>query len=130
MKLSSNATCPCGSGLKHKKCCGKYHQGEPAPTPEALMRSRYSAYALHKVEYIMQTTHPDSPHFESDRVRWHQELELFCQQTRFANLSVQNVEGDTVTFRAMLFQGAQDVSFTERSLFRQLDGRWLYDRAI
>ena len=32
--------CPCGSGISYRDCCGPLHQGKPAPTPEALMRSR------------------------------------------------------------------------------------------
>ena len=47
-------TCPCRAsepvGLTYDECCGRYHQGYTtstrAPTAEALMRSRYSAYAL------------------------------------------------------------------------------------
>ena len=54
-------------------CCGHWHsvlsRGEHAPTPEALMRSRYSAYALaqgrgtgHRslIEYLMKTWHPST----------------------------------------------------------------------
>ena len=40
-------TCPCGSGKPYAACCGPLHAGEkPAPTAEALMRSRYAAYVL------------------------------------------------------------------------------------
>ncbi|MGA4815597.1 YchJ family metal-binding protein [Pseudomonas aeruginosa] len=45
-------SCPCGSGDPLDDCCGRYHQGHPAPTAEALMRSRYSAYALGLVDYL------------------------------------------------------------------------------
>jgi SEC-C motif domain protein len=54
-------------------CCGRWHggilRGEHAPTPEALMRSRYSAYALAQgrgtalpslVEYLVKTWHPST----------------------------------------------------------------------
>ena len=51
-------TCPCGSGDPLDDCCGRYHQGHPAPTAEALMRSRYSAYALGLVDYLRDTTLP------------------------------------------------------------------------
>jgi uncharacterized protein YecA (UPF0149 family) len=42
---SKDAACPCGSGAAYTDCCGVYHRGVPAPTPEALMRSRL-AYIL------------------------------------------------------------------------------------
>lgn len=38
--------CPCGSGDTYAACCRRFHAGAPAPTAEALMRSRYSANAL------------------------------------------------------------------------------------
>lgn len=39
--------CPCrgaADALPYTACCGRYHAGQPAPTAEALMRSRYSAF--------------------------------------------------------------------------------------
>jgi SEC-C motif-containing protein len=97
------------------------------------MRSRYTAYALNNLDYIMATTHPDSPHFRSTRDSWRRELESFSLTTRFAGLTILSVEPDIVTFRATLFELAapnRDISFTERSLFRQVAGRWLYVDAI
>ncbi|WP_240455632.1 YchJ family protein [Halomonas faecis] len=46
MTHSDRTACPCGNGSSLAGCCGRYHAGEPAPTPEALMRSRYSAFVL------------------------------------------------------------------------------------
>ena len=48
--------CPCGSGLVYSDCCEKYIRGKAkAPTAEALMRSRYSAYVEHEIDYIINT---------------------------------------------------------------------------
>ena len=49
--------CPCGSGLSFDACCRPYHQGERPPSPEALMRSRYSAFALSQRDYLLATWH-------------------------------------------------------------------------
>ncbi|MCT7423521.1 YchJ family metal-binding protein, partial [Escherichia coli] len=49
--------CPCGSGQPYEACCGRWHTGEPAPTAEALMRSRYSAYVQERAPYLLQTWH-------------------------------------------------------------------------
>ncbi len=38
--------CPCGLGDDYEACCRRLHAGSPAPTAEALMRSRYSAFAV------------------------------------------------------------------------------------
>jgi SEC-C motif-containing protein len=50
--------CPCGSGRPYVACCGPLHDGEPAATAEALMRSRYSAYARGHTDYVFRTWHP------------------------------------------------------------------------
>lgn len=52
------ATCPCGSDKPLEQCCAHYHRGLPAPTAEALMRSRYSAYVLGLIDYLRATTLP------------------------------------------------------------------------
>ncbi|MGL1957774.1 MAG: YchJ family protein [Colwellia sp.] len=51
-----NNICPCGSALLFKLCCNPFIQGEKqAKTPEQLMRSRYSAYAINNAQYIYDT---------------------------------------------------------------------------
>ena len=52
------SACPCGSGKTFADCCGRLiEKGEPAATAEALMRSRYTAYALGKEAYVLSTWH-------------------------------------------------------------------------
>ena len=49
-------TCPCGKG-SYAECCESLHLGTAkALTAEQLMRSRYSAFALQQIDYIVQTT--------------------------------------------------------------------------
>jgi SEC-C motif domain protein len=53
--------CPCGSQRNLPDCCGRYLDGrEAAPTAEALMRSRYTAYVLLREDYLLATWHPDT----------------------------------------------------------------------
>jgi SEC-C motif-containing protein len=50
--------CPCGSGHGYRACCGRHlDAGVPAPTAEALMRSRYSAYVAGREDYLLSTWH-------------------------------------------------------------------------
>ncbi len=50
--------CPCGSDKVYSDCCHPLISGrQSAETAEALMRSRYSAYAKTEIEYLYQTTH-------------------------------------------------------------------------
>lgn len=50
--------CPCGSGQPLETCCTRMHRGQLARTPGELMRSRYSAYVLGEIDYLIQTTLP------------------------------------------------------------------------
>lgn len=56
--MSHTMPCCCQSGLSLMACCGALHLGQPAPTAEALMRSRYSAYVLGQIDYLVHTTLP------------------------------------------------------------------------
>ena len=64
MLSAPSAPCPCGRvgsdrrPLAYAACCGRWHQGEPAPDAETLMRSRYSAYVLQLGDYLLATWHP------------------------------------------------------------------------
>ncbi|MDO5035103.1 MAG: YchJ family metal-binding protein [Actinomycetaceae bacterium] len=65
--------CACGSGVSYEDCCGRFHGGEAAPTAEALMRSRYTAFVLRDSEYLLRTwdarTRPPRLDFDPE-LRW------------------------------------------------------------
>lgn len=53
--------CPCGSTKPYTYCCARYVEGnESAPSAEALMRSRYTAYTLLREDYLLATWHPST----------------------------------------------------------------------
>jgi SEC-C motif-containing protein len=57
--MSAPTLCPCGAQLAFDQCCGRFLSGESLPqTAEQLMRSRYSAYSTHNIEYLCQTLWP------------------------------------------------------------------------
>lgn len=94
------------------------------------MRSRYSAYARHLADFIIDTTHPSNPNTLPDRLSWAAEILAFTHNTRFERLEILEFrDGDPIAyvrFTAYLSQGGADVSFTEDSRFEKLGGRWLY----
>lgn len=52
----SETQCPCGRG-DYASCCQPLHLGQAqAQSAEQLMRSRYSAFAKHEIDYIVKTT--------------------------------------------------------------------------
>lgn len=120
------AKCKCGSGKEYRACCQPYHRAKEAETPEALLRSRYSAYANHLADYIVRTTHPASPYHPLVA----KEIQQFCRITTFEGLEilVQNIQENEgwITFTAHLKQGQKDISFTEKSYFTKVEGAWRY----
>ncbi|MCH9609826.1 MAG: hypothetical protein S4CHLAM45_09110 [Chlamydiales bacterium] len=116
--MEKQADCPCHSGKPYETCCAPYHNGEAPPSPLALMRSRYSGYALGNIDYILKTGVQD----ENSR----KGLEHFCNETQFVGLEILEESGNTVTFKAILERDGVDTSFIEKSLFEKRDGRWIY----
>jgi len=122
--------CPCGSKRRYQQCCQKYHEGYPPEHALCLMRSRYCAYALQLADYIISTTDRSNPSYSSDKKKWREDILQFCRSTHFERLEilefVDGMEEATVTFRAFLKQGLNDVSFSEKSHFVKVEGKWLY----
>lgn len=50
--------CPCGSNQTYETCCQLYHLGLVAADAQTLMRSRYSAFVVGDIDYIIKTTLP------------------------------------------------------------------------
>lgn len=123
--------CPCYSTLGYEQCCKKYHTGHAAESALALMRSRYAAYSMGLVDYIMDTTHPQNPTRNPDRNRWRKELLAFSRSAQFTGLSIISFEDGMneafVSFKAGLSQAGHDMSFAEKSRFLKENGRWTYE---
>ncbi len=128
--MNAEMPCPCHSQKLYRDCCERYHKGEPPENALALMRSRYAAYALGLVDYIIATTHPKNSHYLEDHTKWKEEILRFSQATHFEGLTIHEFVDDAqtayVTFTAILKQKGNDASFTEKSRFEKVDGRWLY----
>ncbi len=122
--------CPCHSKKLYEACCKPLHDGKPADNACALMRSRYSAYAMGKAPYIVSTTCPTNPLFRQQPLERIAGILQFCQETSFDGLEIiECADGEQVsfvTFKATLHQGGQDASFTEKSRFKKISGPWLY----
>jgi len=116
------------SGNSYFECCGRFHRGEAfAPTAEALMRSRYSAFAVGESHYLLATWHPltcpESLELDAD-VRWLRlEIERITQGGPF------DLEG-VVEFTAYSRCGGTSSQQHEVSRFVRLGRRWMYLDAV
>lgn len=118
--------CPCGSGMRYTVCCGRWHAGEPAPTAQALMRSRYAAYVLGLERYLMDTWHPSTrpPHLALDpAVRW---LGLDVRSASPLAPDAAGAEWASVEFVARCRVDGRGQRLHETSRFVRENGRWTY----
>ncbi|WP_431046298.1 YchJ family protein [Streptomyces sp. P1-3] len=116
--------CPCGLPAAYADCCGRFHGGRAqAATPEQLMRSRFSAFALHDEAYLLRSWHPETrpPAVDFDpELRWRR-LEILGSTDGGAFRN----EG-TVEFRAHYTAQGRPGELHENSRFVRLDGAWVY----
>ena len=124
--LPHSTPCPCGLPLRYSHCCARYHagvnRGESAPDPEALMRSRYSAYVLNLADYLQATWHASTrPSLLTPGEPGLQWLGLEVKAT-----SQQDATHGTVSFVARSKLHGRANRMTETSRFVLEDGRWLY----
>lgn len=127
VNLTEPVRCPCLSGFTYSECCKPFHDGVAAPTAEKLMRSRYSAYALGKADYLLDTWHP----------RLRPELIVVDDDVRWYRLDILGRTGGgildttaTVEFVAYFRQDGSAGSQHENSRFVRENGRWFYLDAV
>lgn len=126
MARSPADPCPCNPSRGYADCCGRFHDGEPAPDAEALMRSRYSAYARGLQDYLLATWHPTTRPAElalddapGARLRW-LGLEVLEHHR-------DDAEHARVRFVARFKIGGQSAQrLRELSRFVREDARWFY----
>ncbi len=123
------SVCVCGSLLPEEKCCLPYIEGHAfPPTALALMRSRYTAFAKGKVDYLYNTyvsqwkkAHPYDDFTRSfEQVEW-RELEIVGVQH-----GGQQEEQGEVEFVAHYRHRGAELSLHERSTFQREEGQWRY----
>nr|WP_309110761.1 YchJ family metal-binding protein [Saccharothrix sp.] len=117
-------TCPCGLGEPYETCCGPFHAGaKTAPTAEALMRSRFTAFALRNEAYLLQTWHPTTRpkriDFDPDQHWTHLKIHHRTEGTPFHTTG-------TVEFTAHYRYRGDPQELHENSHFVRENNRWLY----
>ncbi len=121
--------CPCQSGLNLESCCQTIIQNPAqARSALALMRARYSAYALQAMDFVYESTHPEARH-DIDR----EAMEQWSRMAQWTGLDIidpghpdESRSVDDVEFKAhFLVQGVAQIHH-ERSQFRFDQGRWWF----
>ncbi|MDP6573713.1 MAG: YchJ family protein [Rhodospirillales bacterium] len=120
--------CPCGSGQGLDACCGAIIAGAPAPTAEALMRSRYTAFVLGDLDHI-EATH--APEVRGDFNR--SAAESVANDAEWLGLDVRGTIGGgaddqegEVEFVTNFMRQGKEYAHHEIAVFRREQGNWMY----
>lgn len=116
--------CPCRRGEPFDGCCGPILAGDKAaPTAETLMRSRYTAYVVGDVEYLLRSWHPDTRPAElalDPAQRW-----LFLEIVGTQRGGPFDDNGTVEFIAHYTLDGTRD-TMHELSTFVRVDGAWVY----
>ncbi|HLE11790.1 MAG: hypothetical protein A2504_15170 [Bdellovibrionales bacterium RIFOXYD12_FULL_39_22] len=123
------AQCSCGKNSSYEKCCYLYISGkQTAPTAEATMRARYSAFANGELDYLKKTYNPEKLHEYNE-----EEIKRWALESAWKGLEIVNSEGGSVAdengqveFVAKYEARGQEYSHHELSTFKKIDGSWFF----
>ncbi|MBX7147862.1 YchJ family protein [bacterium] len=129
MSKKTFTSCPCDSGKKFKECCEPFLTGAEKPkTAEALMRSRYSAFASHNTDYILETIDPQGPK-DYDRAS----IEAWATNSEWKGLEIVSTDKGAshdntgmVEFKAKFKAEGNDLVHHEKAQFLKRNGVWFY----
>jgi SEC-C motif-containing protein len=127
--MNTRTDCPCGSGNDYDTCCGPLLDGtRKAPGPEALMRSRYTAFTQQAMHYIEETLHPTQRHDydAAGSAKWARESEWEGLEILNVGTDPDNASRGTVEFKAHYrMNGAKQVHH-ELAEFRKTNDTWYF----
>jgi SEC-C motif-containing protein len=121
--------CPCGSGQPFESCCGPALDGSrPAPTAEALMRSRFTAHVARDDAYLHRTYRgtagtPFVPDPKTEPMDW-------TRLVVHAHEPGATPDQAFVDFTAYFAAEGAEHAIHEKSAFERTNGQWIYTRAV
>lgn len=122
--MKKNSTlCPCCSQREYTACCEQYISRKALPnTAEALMRSRFTAYAIREHQYILDTYAPQ----KRASISLH-ELATDQQDTHWTCLQITSTpQFDKVAFKAYYQYQNNWFLMHEESSFIKIKNQWFY----
>lgn len=127
--INPQSFCPCGSEKRLCNCCLPLINGQrPAPTAEALMRSRYTAHVLLAIDYLWDTwcAQQRVHSSQSDIRQWADSCEWLHLKILATQAGAENDLDGLVTFEARYRQHGEERVHHEISLFKKSNAGWLY----
>lgn len=121
--------CPCGSNKQFNECCELYlSKKQNAPTAEATMRARYSAFVVGDIDYIKSTFNPSEldQFVEEDVKRWSSESTWDGLVVKNIELGQESDNNGVVEFIAKYSVGGVQQEHHEVAQFEKIDGLWYF----
>lgn len=124
--------CPCGSEKNYADCCGPYLGGiADAPTPETLMRSRYTAYKKGYIDYLVKTQKDEAAEgFDVEKIKKTSMATQWLELEVVVDFIYDEGHQGLVEFKASYSYRGQKQVLHEISNFRYEQGRWFYVRGV
>lgn len=149
LELTPESVCPCGSKLKYGVCCKPFHK-DAAKThdPISLIRSRYSAYSLENLDYVIGTTAASSPDYlayiespigaRNGRKKWVRDVKKnMIDSFAYVRMEIDGVEHNAedssravVSYRHLAIKKSDNVMYPilEKAYVVKTNGVWKYER--
>lgn len=133
IQIPKNQPCPCFSGLKYEACCEPFLNQETSKkqkpkTAEQLLRSRYTAFVIGDVDYIVSTHHSQTSS-EINR----DEIMQWSHQSEWHGLKILQKEAGeakdnqgTIIFHAQYTANDKLNDHFEKAIFEKEDGQWKF----
>ena len=127
--VNKKTDCYCGSQKDYDNCCWPFLTGRARPeNPEQLMRSRYSAFCIKDIDYLISTHHPSMQTPDGREV-----LTRTINETQWLGLKVLRIEKEQsdqgvgyIEFAAFYKTNGTTGQLHEKSKFIHENGQWYY----
>jgi SEC-C motif domain protein len=121
--------CPCGSGLSYTTCCDPIISGRiNATTAQELMRSRYTAFTMANVDYLIR-----SHSVKTRPIKQRKSTEKWTKSVVWMGLSILKTQAGEasdeigyVEFKASFLENGIPQQIHEKSFFQRENGKWVY----
>lgn len=148
--VTPDSNCPCGSSLPYGMCCKPYHKNElNTHDPVSLMKSRYSAYFLQNIDFVIESTSTTSPDYvayiespiglRKGKKKWMKDIRKnMVDSYYYVRMQVDDVamlnSDETkaiVTFRHLAIKKSDNVMYPvlEKATCVKVNGVWKYERS-
>ena len=129
--MENNNKCHCGNNEPFEKCCRRYIIGNiNPPTALALMKSRYSAFVIKNIDYLVKTAHPSLNAKKSSLLEWANQVTWKKLRIISSTAGTGNHTAGEVEFKAYYKQGLKNDIQHEKSLFTKENNTWYYTKGV